>query len=259
MTQTAPLPSVEWEDGAFRLGRYRFLQHFGSDIAEAHADYPDFILMKDRLNVESYLDMLPRLPRCDSLLELGVMKGGSCVFFNTLLKPKRHLAVDVYRHRTGLDRFAEDVAAEGRDLLVRYDVSQDSTDEIVAIFEERFGTRAEFDLIIDDASHDYALSLASFNALFPRLSVGGVYAIEDWGWAHWPGPFQQAGHPAFDTPALSNLVLHCALAVTGGGGTVAEMVITPHAAFITRGVAPISPDFRIETVVPTRGRVAALL
>ncbi|PTQ82920.1 hypothetical protein C8R28_102535 [Nitrosomonas ureae] len=41
------------------------------------------------------------------------------------------------------------------------------------------------DLIIDDASHLYEPTLASFEALFPLMPPGSLYIIEDWG--HWRG------------------------------------------------------------------------
>jgi predicted methyltransferase len=36
------------------------------------------------------------------------------------------------------------------------------------------------DLVIDDASHMYALTKKSFETLFPLLRPGGLYIIEDW-------------------------------------------------------------------------------
>lgn len=46
-----------------------------------------------------------------------------------------------------------------------------------------------FDVVIDDASHVGTLSLATFTGLFPAVSPGGLYVIEDWGtgyWDKWP-------------------------------------------------------------------------
>jgi hypothetical protein len=36
------------------------------------------------------------------------------------------------------------------------------------------------DLVIDDASHLYGPSLATFETLFPALREGGLYVLEDW-------------------------------------------------------------------------------
>jgi hypothetical protein len=38
-------------------------------------------------------------------------------------------------------------------------------------------------LVVDDASHTYEDTKASFETLFPLLQPGGIYAIEDWSWA----------------------------------------------------------------------------
>ena len=53
----------------------------------------------------------------------------------------------------------------------------------------------QFGLIVDDASHDGNLTMASFNLLWPLVAPGGFYVVEDWTVAlrddpHW-GP--QAG------------------------------------------------------------------
>ncbi len=43
-----------------------------------------------------------------------------------------------------------------------------------------------FDIIVDDGSHLNEHVLTSFNALFPHLKDGGVYAIEDMETSYWP-------------------------------------------------------------------------
>ena len=56
----------------------------------------------------------------------------------------------------------------------------------------------ELDLVVDDASHTYEETKASFEFLFPLLRPGGIYVIEDWSWAHHPNyqspdaPFSKA-------------------------------------------------------------------
>ena len=41
------------------------------------------------------------------------------------------------------------------------------------------------DLVVDDASHLYEQTKATFAMLFPLVRPGGNYVIEDWSWAHW--------------------------------------------------------------------------
>jgi hypothetical protein len=120
------------------------------------------------------------------------------------------------------------------------------------------GERGGFDIIIDDASHNYPLSLASFNGLFPLLRPGGVYVLEDWGWAHWGGPWQERSHPEYNEAALSNLVVQAILSVTGGSGFVANVKVTPNAAFIVRGPNPGSTLSIVDTFV-NRSRPKTIL
>lgn len=69
-----------------------------------------------------------------------------------------------------------------------YDKSQIEEDRIKTyIIPQDNGTRlhklieviGEPDIIIDDASHINALTIASFKLLFPKLKSGGIYFIED--------------------------------------------------------------------------------
>jgi hypothetical protein len=59
--------------------------------------------------------------------------------------------------------------------------------------------------VVDDASHTYEETKASFEILFPLLQPGGIYLIEDWSWAHGPR-YQSPDAPFSKRPALSNLL-----------------------------------------------------
>jgi len=63
----------------------------------------------------------------------------------------------------------------------------------------------ELDLVVDDASHSYEQTKASFEILFPSLCPGGIYLIEDWSWAHHPA-YQLPNSPRGNCKALSNLL-----------------------------------------------------
>jgi SAM-dependent methyltransferase len=167
--------------------------------------------MKSRDNIETYIRVLSNSEITFSdVLEIGIMRGGSCAFVNSLLTPKHHLAIDIIERQSGLRHFAELVSLDGRKLVPRYDISQADTDSIARFFADISGSDASFDLIIDDASHDYDLTLKAFNGLLPLLRPGGIYALEDWGWAHW-GPWQDPNHSTFANPGMSNIVFYAAL------------------------------------------------
>jgi hypothetical protein len=255
-----PLATIQWTEKGFDCCPYKFIQEFSGTIAEAQAIYPEFILMKDRANVTAYVDNLSDSPTSD-FLELGIMKGGSCGFFEALYKPKNHMALDVYRQRNdGMDELSAAVAADGRRFKAYFDLSQADIPRILSEWRALSGqSKPEFDVIVDDASHSYGLSLASFNGLLPYVRSGGVYVIEDWGWAHWQGLWQDPSHDEYMNPALSNLSIHCLIATTCGGGTISKVITTPNQTFVFRGDRQISTPFDVRVGILSRGRVPALL
>ena len=46
------------------------------------------------------------------------------------------------------------------------------------------------DIVLDDGSHNGRHQRASLQALFPLLSVDGIYAIEDLHTSYWPGDWE---------------------------------------------------------------------
>jgi len=140
--------------------------------------FPQFVIMKSRDNVEEYVRVLSSAAvEFENVLELGVMRGGSCAFFNTLLRPRNHLAIDLVARHTGLDELVRNAAQEGRKLLTAFGVYQDDVERIIQLSEELTAAPSMFDLIIDDASHDYETTLRSFNGLFPLLPFGTYLRI----------------------------------------------------------------------------------
>ena len=116
------------------------------------------------------------------------------------------------------------------------------------------------DLVIDDASHFYGPTLASFETLFPLLTPGGLYIIEDWAWGHWPG-FIVPDHPwAGETP-LTQLVVK----IIEAAGTSTQLLanVTVYEAFIPVERGPLTIDdvvsFSLESHIvrrPTGGLLA---
>jgi hypothetical protein len=255
-----PLADIRWTEKGFNCGPYGFIQDFSSEVGAVRATYPEFVLMKDRANVLAYLSHLSGSPTQD-FLELGIMRGGSCGLFEALYRPQNHMALDVYRHGAdGLDELKATVTADGRRFRAHFDLSQADIPRILSEWKALSGQASpEFDVIVDDASHAYELSLASFNGLFPHLRAGGVYVIEDWGWAHWPGPWQDPSHAEYKSPALSNLPIHCLIATTGGGDTISQVITTPNQSFVFRGSSTIKEPFDIRAGIVSRGRTPALL
>lgn len=244
---------ISHADDGFKLGDLRFHQVFGAESQTKPCEFPEFILVKTPEMVEWYIKQFEGV-EVNDLLELGVLRGGSVAFFNEYFKPARHMAVDI--HATAarpLAEMSERARRDGRNLLAKLDISQADTQGIVAAYEAHFGRSAEFDVIIDDASHFYDLSVASFNGLFPLVRPGGIYVIEDWGWGQW-APFQSQDNQLYNEPALTNLVHYCMLGCTGGAAGIARVDIVKDTAFVHRNSQPLPPDFRIESAFSTRGR-----
>jgi hypothetical protein len=79
----------------------------------------------------------------------------------------------------------------------------------------------ELDLVVDDASHTYEETKASFEILFPLLRPGGIYLIEDWSWAHHPN-YQAPDAPFSKGHALSNLLFEHIMLI-GSTALIAEI------------------------------------
>lgn len=66
-----------------------------------------------------------------------------------------------------------------------------------------------FDIIVDDGSHFNAHVLASFEALFPYVKDGGIYAVEDLQTAYWPswgGSAENTAAPSTSIGFLKGLI-----------------------------------------------------
>ena len=106
------------------------------------------------------------------MLEIGVAQGGSLALWRKYLGPQAVLfGIDIREGCIGLN---------GIDGQVRIG-SQDDPDFLKSVVEEMGGV----DLVLDDGSHEMAHIEASLNILFPMLTNGGSYMIEDLHSAYW--------------------------------------------------------------------------
>jgi len=158
-----------------------------------------FTIVKNEPYVRVYEELASIFsPR--SILELGIFQGGSYVFLDKLFKPHRMSAIEIspkpvpalleYLSRTE-NRFVHFATSQCDDEKLREIVLGELADEL--------------DLVVDDASHTYEETRVSFEFLFPLLSPGGVYVIEDWSWAH-HSDYQSQDAPFSKRRALSNLL-----------------------------------------------------
>jgi predicted O-methyltransferase YrrM len=158
-----------------------------------------FTLAKNEPYLRVYEDLASGFsPR--SILELGIFQGGSYVLLDKLFKPRRMSAVDISREP--VEALCHYVA-DKEDRFVHFSTSQSDGEVLERIVRNELAN--ELDLVVDDASHTYEQTKASFEILFPLLQPGGIYLIEDWSWAHHPN-YQSSDAPFSKHHALSNLL-----------------------------------------------------
>src|SRR5581483_4644179 len=138
------------------------------------------------------------------MLEIGIWDGGSTALWNELLQPEKLVAFDLLDRgdSTYFQRYVAERSLEKR-VMSRWQVSQSDREALRSIVDRELGGMV--DLIIDDGSHLYAPTRASFETLFPLLPPGGLYIIEDWAWEHWP-EFQDPRHFWAGEESLTALV-----------------------------------------------------
>jgi predicted O-methyltransferase YrrM len=192
---------IKIESGTeFSLGGEKFVIEGDVPAKDRRPSTSDaFTIVKSEPYLRIYEDLAASFsPR--SILELGVFQGGSYVFLDKLFKPRRMSAVEIspkpiapllqYLSRTE-NRFVHFATSQCDDEKLREIVLDELADEL--------------DLVVDDACHTYEETKESFEFLFPLLSPGGIYVIEDWSWAHHPN-YQSENSPFSKRYALSNLL-----------------------------------------------------
>ncbi len=215
------------------------------DYSQA-SDESRFILLKDRVSLESYEQVLKN-ESVRNMLEFGVFQGGSPAFFSLWLGLGKFVGVDICAPVEALERFSS-ARADGQCIRTYYGVSQNDKPRLEPILRSEFGTEP-LDLVVDDASHDYGLTRRAFEIAFPYLRPGGYYVIEDWGWAHWPGSQFYKGETA-----LSLLVMELLMLCATRSDIVSEVRVFPSFAFVRKSVeAPALENFQLSDSYNKRG------
>jgi SAM-dependent methyltransferase len=213
----------------------------------------DFLLLKEPPLVDRYVELVEQLqPR--HIFELGIFEGGSTAFLFELARPDVLVAIDQNPPRMPALREFVGERDPGDALRIYDDVDQGDRSRLARILEEAFGDHP-LDLVIDDCSHLYDPTRASFNELFPRLRPGGVYVIEDWRWAHSEMGSKNPGGIWPDEMPLTKLVFELVLAIPAVPGLIADVRVDTRSVEVTRGDATVDPrDFEISSYSDARGR-----
>jgi predicted O-methyltransferase YrrM len=146
---------MDWDGNLLKLKGHVF-----------HVD-PDGDVRKTPPMVEAIYEVCaPIEPK--RILELGTASGASAVLWRELFQADKLVTID---------RAKEPLELPG--IRTYRGLDQADADALREIVRVEFDS---LDLVIDDASHFYEPTRASFDVLFPLLRPGGLYVLEDWDW-----------------------------------------------------------------------------
>lgn len=97
-----------------------------------------------------------------TLLELGVLRGGSLLYWNDYFDNAQIVGIDI--NPIDLPN------------IPVYKAEQTNKERLDKIAKNH----GLFDIIIDDCSHIYEKTQASFDILYKYVKPGGMYIVEDW-------------------------------------------------------------------------------
>jgi hypothetical protein len=241
---------LEWRPDRLLIDDLVFrLEHVASDDWELGDQC--FRFYKVKALVDEYAGFWRQTDfRPASMLELGVWDGGSVAFWNLCFRPEMHVGADI-QDRADSEYFRRFVASRDGISRVRthWRVDQADAATMRRIVDTDLG--GSLDLVLDDASHRYAATKASFEALFPRLRPGGLYVIEDWAWGHWRAA-QNPDHALAREPSLTELVGELVEVVGSTGGVISDLSVHHGFAVARRGSASLGDDFLIERLITRR-------
>jgi len=240
---------IEWADTHVTVGDVVF------DLASAGAARPVELtasrprLIKDRFLLADYERVFAPADVAEkpNMVELGLWDGASAIFWSELLDPAVYIGIDL-DDRGDNEVLARYAATHDR-IVTRWGVSQ--TDRAALCELVQTHEAAPLDLVVDDASHLYEPTKASFEILFPLLRPGGLYLIEDWAWDHWR-EYGSPAHPwAFETPPTQ---LVCELVAVAGGGrdVIQDLTVLAGLVAVSRGLADLDESFTLDNVVTHR-------
>lgn len=216
------------------------LQHTKNAAWELGGDC--FVFYKVKALVDQYARFFARLPDFapQRIFELGIWDGGSIAFWFEVFQPRKHVAIDfLERGDTAyFERYLHSRQAQDR-VATHWRVDQGDRLALRRLAATEFD--GPLDLVLDDASHLYAPSKASFEALFPRLQPGGFYIIEDWAWAHWPA-FHSPQEGWIHQVPLTKLVHELTEAAGTSRQLIASLTVFEGFVAIERGEEVLSPE-----------------
>ncbi len=248
------LKNIVWKEDRMLLGDLLFLLEESAKEPPADVGENYFSFYKGPWTVSQYEQFWSRHPNfvAKNVLELGMWDGGSTAFWFEWLQPQKLVAVDIFdREDSPYFRRYRETRGLGDRVKTYWGTDQGDADKLRRICAQEFD--GPLDLVLDDASHQYGPTRASFEALFPLLRPGGLYIIEDWPWAHWP-QFHNSYYPVADE--LTRLVFECA-EMTGSAqvfcptpdkdiSLIDSIVVYPHFVVLERGNVALAAGEKLD-------------
>jgi hypothetical protein len=216
----------------------------------------DIVFMrKGTGHINAYADLANRFGVPRALIEVGVSRGGSSVFFSELFDEPQMACIELSQSEAAKP-VIEYFRSHPR-IGVHFGVDQSDRSAVLDA-ARRMGESPDW--VIDDASHLYELSRITFETLFPLVRNGGIYILEDWSWSHQPAA-QTAGHFFEGMSALTNLVFDLTTACGTRSDIFSELHLEPAFCWLRRGPGQLPRDgsFRRNDYLALRGRRMELI
>jgi len=248
---TAPLSWVSPSE--FKLDGLFFTCDFISHLNRA-TDEQNIVIAKSRGLIDSLYKHLS-VVNPQTMLEIGIAQAGSAFLYTSLFNLSKYVGVDINAADTRVLTLLRDKYGPDR-VKLYYRTSQTDKDRIAQICDDEFGGLC--DVVIDDGSHQYELSVKTVEVALPHLRPGGLYIIEDWDWAHWPGDKWQDQKKGYniDKPALSNLVFELIMLCASRPDIVSYGVTEKVLAVFQRGSSELDwQTFKLKESYLTQGRL----
>lgn len=233
----------------FTLNGINFVVDIRPGYNRRPSDAEAFTIVKTRQSIEYYKSLFGRvMPR--SILELGVFQGGSYALIDQLFQPMAMSAVELAP--TPVPTLTDYIATRpGR--YVHFGANQADEKLLKRILDDELN--GFVDLVVDDASHMYEPTKRSFEVLFPYLSPGGYYIVEDWRWAH-QNVYQGPGAPHSQSPALTNLLFDLEL-LQGSTNLIHEIRVLADKFVVQKSMARTAVPSNFWNQILIRGREMA--
>jgi len=253
-------PELSWEgESILKIDDVSFMVYYGQRIKEEESRDQTFVLAKSRRQLETIQGLQFEKP-IRHIFDLGIYKGGSVMFYYKFFNPKKLVAIELNtKPVTALEDYIRE--HQLNDVIrTYYGVDQSDKNTLHEIVRNEMCGQP-LDMIVDDASHFLLETRASFNILFPYLSPGGHYIIEDWGWAHWSKEtWQKDGGLWPEKPPLTNLIFELTMLCASRPDLVESIFVIPAYVVIRKGHGACEPGtFDISTSYANRGKPVNLL